>query len=228
MEKIKSICKILEKEYGRPRWKREGNLLDELIATILSQNTTSKQALKAFETLKERFGTWDVLRNKAVSEVADAIRCGGLAECKARRILSVLNEIYARHGSLDIDWLANIPEKEAIEYLQSFEGVGPKTAACVLMFGLGKPVMPVDTHVYRVATRLGIINRVGNRKAHDALQRIIPPDMVYSYHVNLVLHGRLICKAINPRCDNCALRYYCETFRLQNGEMTNGKSQGTR
>lgn len=212
MDKIKSICEALEREYGRPRWEHKGSLLDELIATILSQNTTSKQARKAFETLKERFGTWDAVRNSKVADVADAIRCSGLAECKARRILSVLNEIYARHGNLDIDWLAHIPEKEALEYLQSFEGVGPKTAACVLMFGLGKPVMPVDTHVYRVTTRLGIINRVGNKKAHDALQKMIPPDMVYSCHINLVQHGRLICRAINPRCNNCVLRYHCETF----------------
>jgi endonuclease-3 len=213
VERIKLICKALEEEYGRPQWKQSENLLDELIATVLSQNTTSNQSQRAFAAIKAKFGSWDEVRNCTPADLRDVIRSAGLAGVKATRIVAILNEIYNRHGKLDLQWMDSVTEEEALSYLQGLDGVGRKTAACVLMFGAGKPIMPVDTHVYRVATRLGLIEPKGADKAHDDLQRLVPPDMVYSLHVNLVKHGRSICKARSPACAKCVLREYCDSYR---------------
>ncbi len=221
VDRVQAVCEALEQEYGRPHWQRNGSVLDELISTILSQNTTAKQAQRAFQAIKERFGDWEAVRHCKLGELSDTIRLGGLAEQKALSIKAVLNDIYAGQGDLNLEWLSEVSESEALNYLQSFRGVGRKTAACVLMFGLGRPVMPVDTHVYRIATRLGLIRPQGINKAHEVLQRLVPPDMVYSCHINLVRHGRQICKARNPRCPECVLRDYCDTYRLANSRRHN-------
>lgn len=204
------MCELLEREYGRAQWTRRGRLLDELILTILSQNTTAKNCSEAFRVLSERFMTWDEVRSAGIEDIADAIRVGGLANRKAPRIKEILEQIYRRQGNLDIEWIADLPEQEAISYLLAFDGVGRKTAACVLMFGLGRPVMPVDTHVHRVATRLGLIGGMSVDAAHDALAKLVPPDAVYSCHVNMVTHGRRVCRPRNPRCPGCILKEECD------------------
>lgn len=206
------MCELLEQEHGRPQWAGRNRVLDELILTILSQNTTAKNCNEAFRVLSERFVTWEEVRRARTEDIADAIRVGGLANRKAPRIKAILEQVYRRQGNLDLEWIAELPDQEAVRYLVRFEGVGRKTAACVLMFGLGRPVMPVDTHVHRVAERLGLIGRMSTDAAHDALGRLVPPDSVYSCHVNVVAHGRKVCRARNPRCAICVLNRECDYF----------------
>lgn len=211
--KITRICEMLEEHYGRPEWAGRENVLDELILTILSQNTTAKNTRAAFARLRERFPAWDEVRLAPVEEIADAIRVGGLANRKAPRIRIILQEILDRHGSLDLEWLADTPDAEAVDYLMGFDGVGRKTAACTLMFALNRSVLPVDTHVHRVAMRLGLIPNVDADTAHDLLQAITPPEDIYSFHVNLIRHGREICHARGPECPICPLKGECRYYR---------------
>ncbi len=209
------MCKLLEKSYGRPQWARRGSVLDELILTVLSQNTTAKNCNEAFRVLSERFVVWDAVRRASVEDIADAIRTGGLANRKAPRIKAILEQIHRRQGNLDIEWISNLTNQEAAAYLAGFNGVGRKTAACVLMFGLGRPVMPVDTHVHRVATRLGLIGKMTADAAHDAMSELLAPEMVYSCHVNMVAHGRRVCRARKPNCSDCVLVKECVYFARQ-------------
>lgn len=209
------ICELLDREYGRKEWPRREPVLDELIRTILSQNTTAKNCDGAFGELSERFPEWGDVMRAHPEDIADAIRVGGLANRKAPRIKEILRQIHERQGSLDLEWIADVPDSEAIGYLLAFNGVGRKTAACVLMFALGRPVMPVDTHVHRVSMRLGLIGGVSADAAHDLLQEIIAPEDVYSCHINMVLHGRQVCHARGPECGRCMLREECDYFVQQ-------------
>ena len=146
----------------------------------------------------------------SVTQIAEAIRSGGLANRKAPRIRRILEEVVERQGNLDLSWIVDAPDSEAIDYLLAFDGVGRKTAACVLMFSLGRPVLPVDTHVHRVAMRLGLIVKVSADAAHDLLQTIVAPDWIYSFHVNMVAHGRQVCHARGPECPKCVLKRECQ------------------
>jgi endonuclease-3 len=215
MSNITRVCELLEIAYGRPEWPGGRPVLDELILTILSQNTTAQNCNEAFRRLSERFPTWDEARVGDVDQIADAIRVGGLANRKAPRIKRILEQVHERQGNLDLDWIADVPDCEAVEYMLEFDGVGRKTAACVLMFGLGRPVMPVDTHVHRVATRLGLIGKMTADAAHDVLQEMVPPENIYSCHVNLVTHGRRICHARGPECGPCVVNMECDYFAGQ-------------
>lgn len=210
METIRRICALLERAYGRQEFGPNDGPLDELVLTILSQNTSAVNYRRAFASLTETFGSWDAVRNADAAAIEDAIRMGGLAHIKAERIKSVLNEIHALRGSMDLDFLAEMTDKEARAFLMQFNGIGIKTASCVLMFSLGRPVFPVDTHVHRITKRLGLItSSVSAEAAHDALQSMIPDDLVYAFHVNLVTHGRRVCKAQNPHCLGCGLLMLC-------------------
>ncbi len=211
--KIDRIGILLEKEYGRKEWVTHGDPLSELIGTILSQNTSDKNSHRAFENLRRRFKDWEEVRNASLGEIREAIKVGGLAQIKAKRIKDILNEILARQGSLDLWFLADLSIKEARDYLLSFEGVGPKTAACVLLFALGKPSLPVDTHINRVSKRLGLIGgKVGADKAHNLLQEMIPDEDIYSFHLNMIAHGRRICHSRSPLCNECVLAEECDYF----------------
>ena len=210
MKIIKRICALLEREYGRPEYKPTHSPLDELVLTILSQNTSSVNYGRAFESLRGRFKTWDEVRLSGTAEIEDAIRVGGLANIKADRIKHVLGEIRTIRGKTSLDFLAEMSDEDARSFLMQFDGVGLKTASCVLMFSLGRPVFPVDTHVHRIAQRLGLISSsVSAEAAHGILQGMIPDELVYSLHVNLVRHGRQVCKARNPACDICVLLPIC-------------------
>jgi len=198
--RIERVCDRLDERYGRKEWESGRPILDELIYTILSQNTSAGNCDQAFRALTERFGAWEDVMRAPVEDIADAIRAGGLANRKAPRIKRILQQVFERQGSLDLDWLADAPDAEAIDYLLAFDGVGRKTAACVLMFALGRPVLPVDTHVHRVATRLGLIGKCSADAAHDLLGEMLPADRVYSFHVNMVAHGRRVCHARGPEC----------------------------
>lgn len=210
MDRVGGICGLLEGEYGRPECDFAHPPLDELVLTILSQTTAAVNYNRAFAGLRERFPGWDDLLAADTADVEDAIRVGGLAHVKAERIKRILGEIRARYGSLSLDFLAGIPTMEARDLLMRFEGVGIKTASCVLMFSLNAPVFPVDTHIHRISKLLGLIEpSVPAEAAHGVLQGMIPDNMVYSLHVNLVTHGRRVCKARRPACDDCVLLSEC-------------------
>ena len=210
MSIIERICALLESEYGRPVCDSKYEPLDELVLTILSQNTSAVNYNRAFAGIRERFRTWDEVRFADPSEIEESIRCGGLANIKAGRIKKILNDIYSQRGEFSLDFLARMPDEDARAFLMGFDGVGIKTASCVLMFSLGKPVFPVDTHVHRITKKLGLIDAsVSAEDAHGILQAMIPDEMVYSLHVNLVTHGRRVCKARNPACDACVLLEMC-------------------
>jgi endonuclease-3 len=212
-ERVRVILRRLEARYGAPEWRHRMDAMAELIACILSQHTSDVNSLRAYDRLVHRFESWDRVADADTRDVADAIRCGGLADSKAGRIQAVLRAIRAEHGAMTLDFLRRESDEAARAYLMSLPGVGPKTAAIVLCFALGRPVIPVDTHVFRVAWRLGLIEkRIGEAKAHDALQAIVPDELVYPFHVALIQHGRQICKAPTPRCAQCPLTDLCRYY----------------
>jgi endonuclease-3 len=184
--------------------------LDELIATVLSQHTSDHNSHRAFAELAGRFPTWDRVLAAPTSQVADAIRSGGIADLKAARIQRILGAVREREGRLDLARLATLPDAEIDAYLRSLPGVGPKTAACVLAFALGRPAFPVDTHVHRVVARLGWIEPrwTAEQTSVDLAPRI-PPDLRLSLHLALITHGRTVCIAGRPRCERCVLRDLC-------------------
>jgi len=226
--KAKWVCERLDEAYGAVAWRSHGDPLDGLIQTILSQHTSDTNCERAFDNLRRRFPTgWDAVRTAPVSDVADAIRCGGLADVKAGRIQNVLETLLARTGSTDLSVLDAMSLDDATEFLVSFPGVGPKTAACVLMFCLGRPRLPVDTHVFRVSHRLGLIEeKIGEAKAHAALEALLDPSDIYTFHVQLIRHGRRVCTARGPRCGDCCLASECKTGRKKGKTAFESKTSG--
>jgi endonuclease-3 len=184
--------------------------MSELVLTILSQNTSDTNSGRAFMRLKHRFSNWEDLLAADPNEIVPSIQAGGLARTKAPRIKAILEEVWARLGSFDLMFLTDLPLDEAKAWLRSLPGVGPKTAACVLMFALGRPALPVDTHVHRVAQRLGLMPaKAGAAEAHDILEAILKPEEVYPIHISLIKHGRRLCHAQRPLCERCPLLDGC-------------------
>ncbi|HHV62596.1 MAG TPA: endonuclease III [Firmicutes bacterium] len=213
VRRIRRINELLKEMYG-PKVREDEDPLDALIMTILSQNTSDINSHRAFANLKERFPSWDDVRRASVSEIKDAIRVGGLAGVKAGRIKRALEQIQSERGYTDLGFLRDLDVGDALKYLRTFEGVGPKTAACVLLFGCGRPVFPVDTHIHRIARRLGLIGKdIGPDEAHEVLGALVPHDIVYELHVNMIAHGRMRCRPHNPRCDDCLLAGDCWYYR---------------
>lgn len=224
---VREIHRRLRQAHGPLHPPRRWNPLEELVFTILSQNTSDVNSGRAYGSLRERFPTWDALANARPSQVVSAIRAGGLANVKAPRILAVLREIRRREGGFDVSWMRDAGDEEIEEYLSSLPGVGPKTVACVLAFSLGRPALPVDTHVHRVATRLGFIpTGMPATKAHSALAELVPPKLRVSMHVGLIRHGRTICKAGRPRCEECPLVDLCPTAPAILGSAVGRKRKG--
>jgi endonuclease-3 len=210
-KKVESISLKLERAYGKRNWRVHNDPLSELIATILSQNTSDHNSHRAFGNLRSEFGTWDKLRTAKVKTIADTIRSGGLAEIKAQRIKAILNQIHGENNHLDLAFLKRWKTEKIGEYLRRFKGVGDKTIACVLLFSLKRPVMPVDTHVLRISKRLGLVpGKADAQKAEMILEGMVPPKGIYQFHLNLIQHGRVTCKAANPRCDSCVLLGNCD------------------
>ena len=200
--------------YGLPTWRIALSPMDELISTILSQNTNDHNRDIAFKRLQIRFPTWEKVRDAELSEVIDAIRPAGLANQKGRRIQAVLREITEERGSLDLGFLRGWSKDEASTWLQHFKGVGPKTAAIVLQFALGIPAMPVDTHIYRVTGRLGLRPaKMPVEKVHHLLEDLLPDDTYGAAHLNLIRLGREICQARKPRCAVCPVNEFCDYYR---------------
>ncbi len=207
---VEQVRRRLRREYGPRRWQPRQDPLSELMAVVLSQNTSDVNSHRAYAALVRTFGTWEAVAAADAARIARAIRAGGLADVKARRIKQILNQIEAQRGRLDLGFLGELDLEEARAWLRRLPGVGPKTAACVLLFSLGRPAMPVDTHVYRVVRRLGLIDaRASVEKAHDILEALVPAASVYEVHMLLVEHGRHTCRARGPRCAACVLQELC-------------------
>jgi endonuclease-3 len=207
---IQEVIKLLKQEYGPREWHADRDPIDVLIGTILSQNTSDANSGRAFASLKASFDSWEAVASAPVEHIAQIIRPGGLFQIKAGRIKQVLEQIKNDQGHISLDALKSKPMAEAEEYLMHLPGVGHKTASCVLLFSLGKPSLPVDTHIFRVAKRLGLIDsKVSIDKAHGLLQEQVPPSKVYQFHVHMIEHGRKICHARQPCCDRCILRSVC-------------------
>lgn len=205
----------LRELYGRKVNHPHGHPIAELVRTVLSQNTSDTNRDVAYARLRERFPTWVELRDAPLQDVVEAIRPGGLAETKAPRIQEILRRLPQDGCDPTLDWLAEAPRDEAMAYLTSLPGVGRKTAACVMLFALGRPEIPVDTHVHRVGGRLGLFpERAPFELAHDEMLRVAGADDAYELHVNLIAHGRAICRP-RPRCGECALRRMCPYYRRQ-------------
>ncbi len=210
--RIRAVHRRLRKRQGHFEPKPEQPAIDELVSTLLSQHTSDTNTARAFAGLKTRFPTWEEVRDAPTIEVADAIRAGGLADQKAPRIQAILTEIERREGALDLSRLHGLPDQEVDGYLCSLPGVGPKTAACVLVFSLGRNAFPIDTHVHRVARRLGWIDdRATAETASRELGPAVPAELRYSLHMALIEHGRKICKARHPRCTQCVLFDLCDS-----------------
>jgi endonuclease III len=201
--------------YGEPIWRNPLPAIDELVSTILSQNTNDVNRDKAFDSLRAQFPTWEEVRDAPAEAVIEAVRVAGLANQKGPRIQQVLREITAEHGSLDLSFLADWDVEQARGWLTKFNGVGPKTAAIVLCFSLGKPAFPVDTHVYRVSGRIGLRpEKMSVEQAHPHLEALFPPETYYAAHLNIIRLGREICQARKPDCPNCPIRSLCD-FGIQ-------------
>lgn len=212
-EHLFEIEAILDATYGPRKLNPGGDPVSTLVATILSQSTTDTNTERAFASLRATFPTWQQVVDANTNGVVDAIRSGGLANRKAPRIQNALEEIRDRYGDYSLDVLTELPLAEAKDALTSIDGVGPKTAACVLLFALGRPALPVDTHVFRVASRLPLVEAGTNpARAHATLEAMMDGDAerTYRFHVEMIAHGRTICHARNPRCGICPLRRYCE------------------
>lgn len=210
------IFRRLVAEYGQPVWSSRGDPLETLVGTFLSQNTSDTNSGRALQALRARFPSWETLMTAPVTEVEEAIRSGGLARVKAPRIQAALRRIWEERNELSLDFLADLPLAEARAWLCSLHGVGAKTAAIVLLFSLGRPLFPVDTHVHRVSRRLGIAPaKATPEQTETTWEKLMPPETFFPLHMNLIRHGRQVCKAINPRCDRCVLRDLCAYYRGQ-------------
>ena len=209
--RVRVLHRRLLKEYGEPE-KERLDPLDELMVTILSQNTSDTNRDRAYDALRESFADWEAVRAAPRSGIEEAIRPAGLWKQKARAIQEVLNEIQNEVGRLDLSHLNEMEDGEIIDYLTGFRGVGVKTAACVLCFSLGRDYMPVDTHVLRVSKRLGLIpESAGADRAHDLLNddSAVPAELRFSFHIQLIRHGRAVCKAGRPACGLCVVEELC-------------------
>lgn len=217
-QKLETIYRRLAEAYGEPQRDLSAprDPIGALVNTILSQNTNDVNRDRAYQQLRERFPTWEAVRDAPTAELIEAIRPAGLAPTKGPRIQQALKTISERRGELSLDFLPELPIEEARAWLLEMKGVGPKTAAIVLLFVFGLPVFPVDTHIYRVSRRLGLIpSNLSREQAHEALETLIPPAWYYPLHLNFITHGRRVCHARNPRCERCTLRDLCDFYAQQ-------------
>ena len=204
------VMELLGGCYGPLEWRPRYSPASELVYTVLSQHTSDVNSKRAFETLMDTFGSLDRIADAPVKQIEEAIRAGGLARVKAPRIRAILRQIADEVGSYDLSFLGEMPLDEAKAWLKRLPGVGPKTAAVILCFSLGLPAMPVDTHVFRVSRRLGLIDgKITVEKAHDILETMVPAEDVFACHMYLIRHGRQVCKAQRPRCEACVLSGRC-------------------
>lgn len=204
----------LIKLYGDPDWRPHLSPIAELVSTILSQNTNDTNRDRAFESLRKRFSTWEDVRDAPVEEIVDSIRVAGLSNQKGSRIKNALEKISQKEGELSLQFLKEMPIEDAKSWLTDLKGVGPKTAAIVLLFSLEMPAFPVDTHVHRVTGRVGLRPpKMNASKTHDHLEDLFAQDQYYTAHLNIIKHGREICTARNPKCDLCPISDICRYYQ---------------
>lgn len=214
---IREIDRLLESLYGdRRRSASSPDLLDGLVLTILSQNTSDVNSHRAFRSLKEKFPRWDLAAEAGEEEIEEAIRPGGISRVKAARIKAILDMIHEEVGCYSLEHLRGMEPRQALDYLLGIPGVGRKTAAVLLLFRLGYPYFPVDTHILRVGKRLGLIPLdAGPERAHDIMDEIVPDDIKYRLHINLMTHGREVCRARKPNCARCCLIKICDRVGVE-------------
>jgi Predicted EndoIII-related endonuclease len=213
IRKARQVAERLEAFYGRPNWREPLQPLDELVSTILSQNTNDRNRDLAFQRLKARFPSWEAGRDAETGQVIDAIRIAGLANQKGPRMQEVLRQITTERGSLDLVFLRDLPPEEVRSWLVRFKGVGPKTASIVMQFSLGMSAFPVDTHIYRVSGRIGLRPaRMTVEQAHIHLAGLFSPDSYGPVHQNLIRLGRESCQARRPNCPACPLKEICDYY----------------
>jgi endonuclease-3 len=208
------VAEILEDVYGYPTWRSHLLPVDELVSTILSQNTNDTNRDRAFDSLTKRYDSWEAVRDAPAADVIEAIRTAGLSNQKGPRIQAALRYITETQGEITLDFLADMDVAEAKTWLTGINGIGPKTAAIILLFAFDKPAFPVDTHVHRVTQRLGLIGpQTSAEQAHEELEKIIPPEQFLAAHLNIIRHGREVCHARLPNCEECPLTVYCEYYQ---------------
>ena len=215
---IEQILRLLTGEYGHKNWNPDREPVAVLVQTILSQNTSDRNSDRAFDSLLATFNTWKDIAGADTRDIARSIRIGGLADVKANYIKDALNAIHTIRGDFNLNFLRRLSIGEARDWLMQLPGVGMKTASCVLLFSLGLPALPVDTHVYRVSQRLGLFeNKMPVNQAHVFLESIVPQNMAYEFHILLIEHGRRTCKARNPYCQKCVVQSICPGSSLFTG-----------
>jgi endonuclease-3 len=204
------VNRLLARAYGEPKWPGPQDPLEVLVRTVLSQSTNSANAESSYQALRKSFPTWDAVAAARPEAVARALRSGGLANQKARHLVKILQDLKAEHGGLSLDFIKTMSVREAMRALESLDGVGPKTAACVILFSLGREICPVDTHIHRVLQRVGIVpNTATAEAAFEILQPLVPAGQSYAFHLNLIRLGREVCKASRPRCGACPVETEC-------------------
>lgn len=209
-QRAQDVFALLYEQNGERPWFKRAEPMDELIYTVLSQHTSDLNTDRTFADLRETFPTWQDVVDAPTEAIQETIKHGGLSKIKAPRVQAILQEIHRQRGEYSIDFLAEMPFDEARKWLLSLPGVGEKTAACVLLFSLGRPALPVDTHVHRVSGRLGLIPKKMNAdKAHYMLESHLDESQVYQFHVDLIEHGRRVCHSRRPNCSNCVLSDLC-------------------
>ncbi len=207
------VDRILTDVFGRQEGEGGEDPVDTLVETILSQNTTDLNSHKAFLALKKEYPRWELLLVEKPSKVAPIIRKGGLARIKAERIIDALKFIRKERGRLELDFLRKMTPREADEWLSQIKGVGPKTRGIVLLFSLGMPAFPVDTHIHRVTKRIGLIGpKVSRADAQEVMATLVPQSEFYNFHINLIYHGRTVCVARNPKCPICKISHLCNYY----------------
>lgn len=214
-KKVGQILDLLRKEYGVPEWQPGYDPVSVLVRTILSQNTSDTNSTGAFRSLLASFDNWEDVADADVDTIAHCIRYGGLGRIKAQRIKQALKEIVRERDWLELDFLSQLTLSDAQEWLRKLPGVGVKTARCVLLFSLGMPALPVDTHILRVTKRLGLISpKASLHEAHYALEEVVAPENVYQFHILVIEHGRRTCRARYPNCQDCVLKKICMGYTL--------------
>lgn len=210
-ERLCLVNERLNQVFGYPEWRNPLPAVDELVSTFLSQNTNDLNRDKAFDAIRARYANWDEVCEADPDEFMQVIRVAGLANQKGPNIQAALRRIREERGEIDLEWLKELPVEEAREWLLSFKGVGRKTTAIVLLFSLGMPAFPVDTHIYRVSGRIGLRpQKLDVDATHQYLEAAADPVQYYAMHLNLIRLGREICQARKPACARCPLVDICQ------------------